>query len=327
MAETATPPASTIANNIAQGISDKANGKSQQAPAKGQAPGMPVTPPVDPNAGKEKYVVEGKDVWLTPEQRTAWIQKGMAFEPKITQFSNLQREVSNLLNDLKDPNIALKKLKYAPIDVVKAALNSGEIAPEVMEFIGQWYYENGVAPLKMTPEEKRAKETEKKLTEYERREMESKEMAIKIENQRRVDLAMSQLKGQISEAMKESGLPTDQESPLHVMMARRIADKMRLAYFQRQAITPKVAAEQAKAELKQLQSYWYDSLDEDALVQELGETNAKKVQKYYLKLVKDADKKIPDHKNIQRPSRNGERTGVITPDDMAAYLAELKKKG
>lgn len=319
MAETATP---TVATNIAQSIQDKANGKAPAAPpANGQVP--PVNPTADINAGKEKYVVDGKEVWLSPEQRTAWIQKGMAFEPKVTQFGHLQREVSTLLNDLKDPSVALKKLKYAPLDVVKAALSSGEMGDDVKEYLGKWYYENAVAPLKMTPEERRIAEVEKENKTFKDRDAAAKEFEIKMENQRRVDLALGQIKANIGEAMKESGLP-DNDSPLGTLMARRVADKMRLAFFQRQTITPKLAIEQVRSELKQMQTAWYDSLDEDNLVKELGETNAKKVQKYYLKLVKEADKKPIDN-SAPRIKRDERKT--ISLDDFHDQLAELKKKG
>ncbi len=309
-------PKST-ASNIVKGIQDKANGKSAPLPANGKE-----SPAIDPNVGKEKYTVDGRDIWLTPEQARSYTQKGIAFEPKVTQFGHLQTEVNQLLRDLQDPSIAIKKLKYAPKAVIEAALNSGQMGDDVKEFIGQWYWKNVVELERMTPEQRELLETRRKNQEYESREAFARDMAIKQENQRRIDMAMQQIKAQIAESMKSAGLPT-YDTPLGAMMARRVADVMRLGYFQRQTITPTQAIEKVKDEMKQVQMAYYDILDEDTLVKELGETNAKKVQKYFLKVAKEAGKEIPDN-GKQRSTPKGERK-TINSDDMAEYLAELKR--
>ncbi len=312
-------PKST-ATNIVQGIQDKAQGKRPGAPdpkKNGEA-----QPPVDPNAGKEKYVVDGKEYWLTTDQAKAYAQKGIAFEPKVSQLGHLQNEVNQLLRDLQDPSIAIKKLKYAPKAVIEAALNSGQMGPDVEEFIGNWYWKNVVERERMTPEQREIADIRKKNQEFESREAFARDMAIKQENQRRIDMAMSQIKAQISESMKASGLPT-YDTPLGAMMARRVADVMRLGYFQRQTITPTQAIEKVKDEMKQIQSAYYDILDEDTLVKELGEVNAKKIQKYFLKVAKEAEKQIPDNGKV-RSTPKGERK-TISSDDMAEYLAELKR--
>src|SRR5260221_165271 len=93
--QVATPAASVprdgTAANIVKGIHDRANGKAPATPLNDQkSPANPAA--VDPNAGKEKYVVDGKEVWITPEQRSAWVQKGMAFEPKMDQLARLAQE-------------------------------------------------------------------------------------------------------------------------------------------------------------------------------------------------------------------------------------------
>src|ERR1700679_2671581 len=84
--------ASTAAN-IAKGITDKSTGKSPEAklPVKDAAKTPENVPVVDPNAGKEKYVVDGKEVYLSPEQAKAYVQKGLAFEPKMDHLGRLQQ--------------------------------------------------------------------------------------------------------------------------------------------------------------------------------------------------------------------------------------------
>lgn len=331
MAETATPPtaptgrdASTTANNIVQGISSKANGKAPQPTEtnNGKTPA-----PVDPNAGKEKYTVDGKDIWLSPEQARAYTQKGIAFEPKVTQLGHLQNEIGSFMKQLaSDPLKILtdKRIGMTPEAVLEKIFAAGNISDAAKEKVGQWYYENVVEPMKLSPEELKARENAKYREERERQDASAKDMAIKEENQRRVDMALGQIKSQIAEAMKESGLPTI-DSPLGTFMSRRVADVMRLGYLQRQTVTPKDAIEHVKQELKSIQSSWYDHLDEDALVKELGEKNAEKVKKYFLKLVKDSEKKIPKNQKMPSPAKSGERKTIST-DDMADYLAALKKE-
>lgn len=329
---TAAPPptdqrnSGSVANNIVKGIQEKSNGKAPAAatPTSGQPPANTTA---DPNAGKEKYVVNGKEVWLTPDQRTAYIQKGIAFEPKVDQLLHLQRETQAFLNDLKnDPAKILfdKRLGHTPESVFENIMKSAKISDAIKDKVGQWYYENAVEPLKLTPEQLKAREDAKYRIEREQQDASAKDQAIKQENQRKVEMAMNQIKANISEAMKESGLPSN-DSPLGVEMARMVADVMRLANFQRQSITPKQAIELVKTRIKYVQSAWYDHLDEETLVKELGEKNAEKVKKYFLKLVKEAEKK-PVTPGTPRSQERGGRK-VIGLDDFHDYLDELKKKG
>jgi len=328
--ETVTPPTQadpkTTSNNIAQGIHNKTNGKAPAVPSVAKQD-QPAIPTADPNAGKEKYVVDSKEVWLTPEQARAYVQKGIAFEPKVTQLGHLQHEMQLFLNDLKNNPAKIlfdKRLGHNPDTVFENIMSSGEISEATKEKVGKWYWDNVVHPMQMSPEERRAMELEKENKSFKDREAAARDQMIKAENQRRVDDALTQIKTQIGEALKESGLQ-NVDSPLGTMMARRVADVMRLGYVQRQVITPKAAIEKVKAELKELQTSWYDNLDEEALVKELGEKNAEKVKKYFLKIAKDASKEVPAQKNTFQPKKGERKTESL--DDFHDYLDELKKKG
>lgn len=313
MADIATP---TVAQNIAQGISDKASGKAP-------VPDQGGTPAIDPNAGKEKYVVDGKDVWVTPEQRAAWIQKGMAFEPKVTQLAKLQSETGAFLEALKaDPMKILtdKRIGHNPKAVLERVLGMEGLGDDVKEMLGEWYFKNVVQPLKMTPEERRLSELEKENSKFKSEKQQIEENRIKAENKQRFDAALNQLKANVAEAMNESGLPSN-DTPLGAEMARMVADAMRVAYFQRKVITPKQAIEQVRSRIKSVQASYYDHLDGEALVKELGEANTEKVKKYLLKLVKAVD---PVQKKMPSTPR-GERQ-TLSRDDFFDQLAELKKE-
>lgn len=326
--ETVTPPQvdpKATANNIVKGIQQKANGKAPTAPPITEQPSA--NPSADPNAGKEKYVVEGREVWLTPEQARAYVQKGIAFEPRVDQLARLQHETAAFLETLKtDPLRILtdKRIGLTPEIVLEKVLKSDKISDQIKESVGHWYYENVVEPMKLSPEELKARENEKKVSKYEQESQQREENRINQENTLRVQNAMNQIRANIAEAMKESGLPSI-DTALGSFMARRVADVMRLGYFQRRAVTPKEAIATVKNEMKQVQTAYYDTLDEDQLVKELGEKNAEKVKKYFLKLVKAAEKAVPGNQTM-KPARRNERA-TTSLDEFHEYLDQLKRNG
>lgn len=321
----AQPTIKSTASNIIKGIQEKANGRPAAAPPINNAP---PAAPADPNAGKEKYVVDGKEVWITPEQRTAWVQKGISFEPKVTQLAHLQNETQQFLKTLsQDPLKILtdKRIGMTPEAVMEKIFASGQISDQMKERVGKWYYENVVEPMKLSPEELEARENKKKLSTYEQQEKSRQENMIKQENQQRVNQAMSQISANISEAMKESGLPNN-DTEIGAEMARMVADVMRISHFQRQAITPKQAIEFVKKRIKTVQSAYYDSLEGEALAKELGDVNTEKIKKYLLKLVDGAKPPVISKGTPHALRGSGERK-TISNDDFHDYLAELKKQG
>lgn len=319
-APTAADPKAT-AGNIAKGIDNKVNGV-QSAPDKN----TPAPVQVDPNVGKEKIVVEGKEVWVTPEQLRALAQKGMAYEPKVTQLGLLKNESAAFLEGLiKNPLAVLTNLakqRNIPIEQIYEKVLDGDWPDAVKEIVGKRYYGNVVEPLKLSPEELKAREDAKWRTKREQEDAVAKDNMIKEDNRRKVEMAFGQLKAQIGEAMKESGLPNN-DTPLAVAMARRVADKMRLAYFQKQTLTPKAAIEMVKKELKEVQTHYYDSLDEENLVREIGPVNAEKVKKYFLKLVKEAER-TPTISSVKPTGKKGERK-TINSDEFREMLSNFKK--
>lgn len=328
-----TTPKQTAAN-IVNNIQQKAAGKSSKAPQE-QPPADPTnkapeTPP-DPNAGKEKYVVEGREVWLTPDQAKSYVQKGLAFEPKMDQLARLQQESMALQRALIDnPGRVLANLSKnhnIPMQALVDKILSDESAAsdDVKEVVGKWFYQEAVEPMQMTPEQLKAREDARWRQERELRDKAASEEKVRLENQARVTKAMNELKTFIGEAMKESGLPSN-DTPLGAEMARMVADSMRVAKLQGQIITPKQAIEFVKKRIKSVQSAYYDNLEAEALVQELGEKNAEKVKQYFLKLAKNNATQPPTVPKGRPAVRNGERS-TITPDEMNAYLDTIKKTG
>src|SRR5580698_97843 len=137
-----------MADNTAANIVNAATAKAAgTTPAKGNEPNKAVQsaqPVVDPNAGKEKYVVDGKEVYLSPEQAKAYVQKGLSFEPKISQLGRLQRETAAFLDTLaNDPGKVIYNDRFGkPQEVLAKILNSTKVSDEIKDTIGQWYYNN-----------------------------------------------------------------------------------------------------------------------------------------------------------------------------------------
>jgi len=312
------------AKNISKAVDAKANpvkaSEPNKAPESAQAPA-----PVDPNAGKEKYVVDGQERWLSPEQAKAYVQKGLAFEPKMDQLGRLQNETAAFLETLaNDPAKVIYNERFGTPEVVlEKILNSTKVSEAIKEKLGQWYYKNVVEPAGMSPEQKQAAEWKAKAEEYERMKAAQEEEHLTRENERKVQEALQTIKAQISEAMAEAGVPLD--SKIAPQLAKRVAQVMQLGYVTGKVVTPKEAMAKVRNEILETQKAYYDILDEDKLVEQLGKENAEKVRKYYLKAVKATEEK-KEKKNITPSAKRDERK-TMTPDEFREYLSELKQKG
>lgn len=316
--------ASNTAANIAKGVEAKTNpalkdgkiGEPNKAVESAQA---------DPNAGKEKYVVDGKDRYLTPEEAKAYVQKGLAFEPKISQLGRLQQETATFLETLStDPGKVIYNEKFGkPQDVLAKILNSTKVSDEIKQTIGQWYYNNIIVPGNMSPEQREAAEWKRKAEAHDQMLQQQEADRQSNENNSRIQAALNTIKAQINEAMTEAGVPLD--SKIAPQLARRVAQVMQLGFSVNKPITPKEAMAKVKAEIHEYQKAYYDVLDEDKLVEQIGKENAEKVRKYYLKAVKDAQKDKP--KKDFTPSAKRDERKTMTPDEFREYLDGLKAKG
>jgi hypothetical protein len=323
------------ANNIVKGIHERSYGKAPagKAPAAAEPPINNSQPPVDPsasdpNAGKEKYVVEGKEVWLTPDQARSYVQKGIAFEPRMDQLARLAQEQNQLINALiEDPGTVLAniaKQRNVPLETIVQKVLKGNASDEIKEAVGQWYYREAVEPLHLTPEQLKAREDAKWRQEREEKDKSEQTKTIQQENQAKFQRAMGELKANIAEAMKESGLPSN-DSALGAEMARAVAEVMRVAYVKRQTITPKAAIEFVKKRMIEVQTAYYDHLDGPALVSMLGEKNAEKVKNHFLKVVQDSMNRPPVVPSGKKPpARNGERP-TRNMDDFHEMLKKFKE--
>lgn len=319
-------PNTETAANIVKSVTDKSTG----IPGKnGDVPGIQakdsgnMPPPIDQNSGKEKYVVDGQERWLTPEQARAYVQKGISFEPKIDQLGRLQHETAAFLETLaNDPAKVIYNERFGkPHEVIKKLLGSTKVSDELKETLGQWYYDNVIVPSQMSPEQLEAQEWKRKATAHDQMVEQQNMGRIEAENNARVNQALQVIKAQINEAMTEAGISLD--SKIAPQLAQRIAQVMQLGYRKGMAITPKEAIAKVRLEIGEYQKSYYDALDEDKLVEQLGKENAEKVRKYYLKAVKDADK--DKAKKDFKPGAKRDERKVMTPDEFRSYLDDLKR--
>lgn len=325
MADVPVTPVANTAGNIAKNVATKAAGTP---PVVDNKPGTVVDPAaiVDPNAGKEKYVVDGKDRWLSPEQAKAYVQKGLAFEPKISELGRLQQETAQFLQTLKEsPEKILfnPKLGLSPDQVLSKIMGSTKVNDQIKEIVGQWYYNNVVAKEAMSPQERETAEMKAKLAEYEDMTKRQQQESLQRENDAKVQAALNSIKAQISEAMSEAGVPLD--SKIAPQLAQRVARVMQLGYKAGKVITPKEAMAKVKAEIHEYQKSYYDMLDEDKLVEQIGKDNAEKVRKYFLKQVKEKDSaKVAKTNSSSIPKRDVRKT--MNSDEFREYLDGLKQQ-
>lgn len=318
--------ADQTAANIVSGVTAKASGTAPVAPTTDPKTGKAVeAAPVDPNAGKEKYIVDGKERYLSPQEARAYVQKGLAFEPKMSELDRLQKETSLFLDTLKsDPAKILFNPSFGqPEEILEKIMGSTKVSDRTKSTIGQWYYNNVVAREAMSPEQREHLDAKEKLAQYEAQEKQRQNEELGRENDAKVQQALNQIKAQINEAMSEAGVPLD--SKIAPQLAQRVARVMQLGYVAGKTITPKEAMAKVKAEMSDYQKAYYDMLDEDKLVEQLGKENAEKVRKYYLKAVKEKEEKKTNKDFAAAPKRDVRKT--MTSDEFHDYLAELKQKG
>lgn len=333
MAETATAPVAVdpkaTSANIVKGVTDRAAGKTTkgpEVPADGDEAKKPVTA-VDPNVGKRKFVVNGQEKWLTSEQADAYVQKGLAFEPRISELARLQQETGQFLEMLKtDPGKVIynPKVGLTPEEALKKVLGSTKISDAVKETVGQWYYENVVKRAQMDERDRAILERDERINELTAGEKARAESAIAQENKQRVDNAMASLKGQIKEALGEIGV-ANIDTPLGVQLTKRIADVMRLSYIAQKPCTVKEAVARVRQEIKEFQNSWLAGLDDDKLVEELGKENAEKVRKHFLKVVKATEDKVGKEPG-QKPNKKRSERETMNSDQFREYLDTLKSK-
>lgn len=333
----ATPPASSAgaapgsdpkgaATNISKGIQDKANGK---APAKGpEQPPAAASGQPDPNAGKKKFIVEGKEHWLTPEQVEAYASKGIGYEPKVAEIARVRQEMNQLHRALlQNPGAVLMnvaKQNNVPISQVVQNVLSGTASDEVKEATGRWYYENVAKRHSMDPKDLQILEQDEKIRAFEDEKKRGTQQAIMQENMQRVTTAINSIKGQIGETLSELGI-NNVDSAMGARLVKEIADVMRVSYFSGKPCTAKQAAEKVRQRVLDFQSQFYDELDGASLIERLGQKNVEKIRAHLLKTVQEAESGT--RQNADRPFKQKTRSEreTITPDQMHDYLDEIKR--
>lgn len=336
MADTAVAPPQAdpgkTAANISKGAQDRSAGRTPPArgpetPADGDERGKAKAPASDPNAGKKKYVVEGKEIWLSPDQADAYVQKGIAFEPRMSDLARMKQEFVQLQHAmLNDPGRILTNLAKranVPIQTMVEKVLSGTASDEVKEATGRWYWENVAKRQKMDPKDLQILEQDEKIKALEAQDKKKAEMAVALENRAKVVKALGEVSSQIKETLGELGI-TNVDSPAAIRLTKEIADVMRVSYFARKPCTAKQAAEVVKARIFDYQKQFYDALDMDKLVETLGKENAEKVRKHFLKAVKEQES------GEQKPSSSGripkrDERKTMNMDEFHDYLDDLKR--
>ena len=326
----AQPNAGQTAANIAKGVQDKANGKAPattQAPAKGAAPATSA----DPNAGKQKYVVGDKEYWLTPQQAAAYVQKGIAFEPRVSELDRVKRDMEALdkmFSENPGPLIMnwAKKMGVSPEVVIEKILDSSLGDEKINEVTGRKYWEKVGQRMRMDPKELALLEAQEKLQKFESEKKSEAEKAIALENQKRFTTFLAQTSAFISEAMKKSGF-SNTDAPAAIQFAKIAGGLYISAQKMRRAITPDQAVEAAHKILNSYLDSRDDGIDDETFIKHLGDKRVKRVQQWLLKKAKEVGEGSEQEPAAsRRPAKRSERE-TITPDQMHDYLDEIKRTG
>lgn len=330
-----------VAENIAKGVQQKSSGSGAQTTAgqeavrrddkatadKAAAEKVANAAPPDPNAGKKKYVVEGKEIFLTPDQADAYVQKGIAFEPRISEIARMRQEMQQfeqaLVNNPGQVFANIAKRSGKPIGAIVQNILTSTASDEVKVATGQWYWENVAKLEQMDPKDRQLLEQEQKIKMMEDTEKGKQERTIAMENINRVQGALAQVKSQVHETLKELGI-TNVDTPTAVRLTKEIADIMRVSYLSKEPCTAKQAADKLRARIIGYQGQFYDDLGAEQLVAQLGEKNVEKIRAHLLKVVKENQEGAQQkNDNPKPPPRRNERQ-TMNMDDFHDYLDNLK---
>lgn len=318
---TAAPATGSVASNISTAIAAK-TAPVADAKATGN---VASTTAADPNAGKEKYTVDGQDRWLSPAEARAYVQKGIAFEPKASQLTRLEQETRTFLKTLSDDpgKVIFNEKLGKPADVLRKVLGSAKVSDDVKEAIGEWYYRNVVVPSEMSPEQRQQEEYKRQAEEFAEYKRQQEETRLSTENEQKVQHALNTIKAQIGEAMQEAGVPMD--SKIAPQLAKRVAQIMQLGFVNGKVVTPKEAIAKAKNELVEYKRSYMDGLDGSALIEYVGKDVAEKIRKHFVEQAKGGSDAGTPKQRSDKPAKRDERK-VMTPDEFRDYLSDLKKQ-
>ena len=238
------------------------------------------------SGGDQRHTVKinGVEKELSTEELIVLAQKSESSDQRYREGSEKQKQVEGVINLLQtDPMKVLERLNVPP------------------EKIEQWLYDNHIAPSILEGEEKEQWERNKEFERLKSKESERDEQ----EKSARQEQTRQAWSNKIVGAIKNSpGLPQTEWSVNSIVnyMQRAIKGGFR-------DITPEEVIPYVEKEWNSVKSAQMDSLNEDQMLEYIGEAGAEKVRKALLK----------KHQAGQRKPRNQTRSSSKAKERKASF--------
>lgn len=220
--------------------------------------------------GADAYelVINGKRERVTLDELKAHYSKERAADEKFKEASSERKKAEELWKALKDGDF-------------DALERSGLTPEEIRAKIEKYYRQKFIDPETLSPEEKRARDAEKKVEEFEKREKERREKEQADEDAKLDAHSRKELQSEIISTLEKSGLPKTRFNASRI--AYWTAHNLQKGWDAPQD----VIVSQVKKEQNAIVRSLVDKFDADTLVDVFGEEVVNKVRAYDLKKFKE----------------------------------------
>ncbi len=225
-----------------------------------------VSTPQKPSAPELFEVkVNGKVEKWTREEVLAKASMSHAAQKNFEEAAKIKKQYGGMkdtaqkdfMKILQDPELGLSK-------------------DQIRERFEKWYMEEYVEPETLTPEERKYKEMEAKVKKYEQDAEEKHQREVLDHEEKLTQKHLQTMNQKIIDTLEKSGLKKSKYN------AARIASYMLQNAHNGWDAPEEFIIQQLKKERKETLYDDLGHLDGDALIQEVGEETAKKINRYYL---------------------------------------------
>lgn len=253
-----------------------------------------------------EIAVDGKKQKLRLSELKRRASLADAANSRFEEAAKMRNQAEKFLSKLRDPKQAIALLEDPSL-----GLNPQEIRTAFED----WYAERFIQREQMTPEQRELADAKKRLQEYEEREA--------AERRKQEELAMQEQDKQLASSLQKEimGIIEQSNLPKTRFIASRIAYWTRINEAKGIKAPAELIVQQVQNEQRQILKDLVETADGELLHSTLGETAAKKLSQYHIKLIREGKmaKKAPE----PEPLKKAETKERLTEADIKRRMRTL----
>lgn len=260
-----------------------------------------------------EITINGKTEKLTLAELKKQASLGKTATQRFEEAARVRAQADSLLARLKNPKEAIKVLQDPALGLSKEA---------VQEAFEDWYHENVIEPGKLTPEQLKARDNEKRLKEFEERDAADKKKQEDKENEEKDLQTMKELQKEIMKILDDTGYTKSK------------FNMKRVAYWVRQNevrginATPELIVEQVKHENREIIHDETKNREGAALVEYLGEDVVKKIRAFDLQRLRANRQSLtPKDDTITDFRKKSDKTTHVSSRDVQDNYNKMLRGG